>query len=115
MRRGWMPGSSPGMTDCWLRRLGARAFLRRRDRARRLDLGDLRLAVAELLAEDYLGVLAEQRRAFHFGDRVRHLDRVADGEILAARGVVDLDHGAGLAQRRFLGDLLHRQDRADRD
>src|SRR6516225_3599847 len=78
MRRGWMPGSSPGMTDCWLRRLGARAFLRRRDGARRLD-------------------------------------GVADGKILAARGVIDLDHGAGLAQRRLLGDLLHRQDRADRD
>src|SRR6516225_5787658 len=78
MRRGWMPGSSPGMTDCWLRRLGARAFLRRRDGARRLD-------------------------------------GVADGQILAARGVIDLDHGAGLAQRRLLGDLLHRQDRADRD
>src|SRR5215468_5773692 len=115
MRRGWMPGSSPGMTDCWLRRLGARAFFRRRDRTRRLDLGNLRLAIAELLAEDFLGVLAEQRRAYHFGDRVRHLDGVADGEILAARGVIDLDHGAGLAQRRLLGDLLHRQDRTDRD
>src|ERR1700758_4497583 len=115
MRRGWMPGSSPGKTDCWLRRLGARAFLRRRDRARRLGLGDLRLAIAELLAEDFLGVLAEQRRASHFGDRVRHLDGVADGEVFAARGMIDLDHGAGLAQRRLLGDLLHRQDRADRN
>src|SRR5260221_10510888 len=115
MRRRWMPGSSPGITDCWLRRLGARAFLRRGDRARRLDLGDLRLAIAELLAEDFLGVLAEQRRASHFGDRVRHLDGVADGKILAALGVIDLDHGAGLAQRRLLGDLLHRQDRPDRD
>src|SRR5215468_9959810 len=115
MRRGWMPGSSPGVTDCWLRRLGARAFLRRRDRTRRLDLGDLRRAIAELLAENFLRMLAEQRRASHFGDRVRHLDGVADGEILAARGVIDLDHGAGLAQRRLLGDLLHRQDRADRN
>src|SRR6516165_3470683 len=115
MRRGWMPGSSPGMTDCWLRRLGARAFLRRRDRARRLDLGDLRRAIAELLGEDLLRMLAEQRRASHFGDRVRHFDGVADGEIFAARGVIDLDHGAGLAQRRLLGDLLHRQDRADRN
>src|SRR5215468_12768347 len=100
MRRGWTPGSSPGMTDCWLRRLGARAFLRRRDGARRLDLGDLRLAIAELLAENFLRMLAEQRRASHFGDRVRHFDGVADGKILAARGVIDLDHGAGLAQRR---------------
>src|SRR5262244_2361011 len=115
MRRGWMPGSSPGVTDCWLRRLGARAFLRRRDRARRLDLGDLRRAIAELLGEDLLRMLAKERRASHFGDRVRHFDGVADGKILAARGVIDLDHGAGFAQRRLLGDLLHRQDRADRD
>src|SRR5262249_15505185 len=98
-----------------LRRLGACSLFRRGDRARRLDLGDLRLAIAELLAEDFLGVLAEQRRASHLGDRVRHLDGVADGKILAARGVIDLDHGAGLAQRRFLGDLLHRKDRADRN
>src|SRR5262245_45983181 len=97
------------------RRLGARAFLRRRDRARGLDLGDLVVAVAELLAQDFLGVLAKERRALHLGDRVRHLHRVAHGQILAARGMIDLDHGAGLAQRRLLGDLLHRQDRADRD
>ena len=45
----------------------------------------------------------------------RHLNGVADGEILAARGMVDLDHGAGLAQGWLLGDLLHRQDRADGD
>src|SRR5262249_61739488 len=58
-------------------------------------------------------MLAEQRRAFYFGDRVRHLDRIADGQILAARGMIDFDHGAGLAQRRLLGDLLHREDRPD--
>ena len=43
------------------------------------------------------------------------LDRIADGQILAARRVVDLDHRAGVAQRHVLGDLLHRQDRADRN
>ena len=52
-----MPGSSPGMTDCLLRRLGARAFLRRRDGARRLDLGDLRRAIAEFLGENFLRML----------------------------------------------------------
>src|ERR671937_2954105 len=98
-----------------LSRLGARAFLRRGDRARRLDIGNLGCAVAELLGENFFGMLAEQRRAFYFGDRVRHLDRIADGQILAARGVIDFDHGAGLAQRRLLGDLLHREDRPDRN
>ena len=34
---------------------------------------------------------------------------------LPARRVIDLDDGAGRAQRRLLGDLLHRQDRPDRD
>ena len=34
---------------------------------------------------------------------------------LPRRRMVDLDHGAGLAQRLLLGDLLHRQDRADRN
>src|SRR5262245_66442185 len=106
MRRGWMPGSSPGMTDCWSRRLGARAFFRRGDRARRLDLGDLRLAVAELLPEDFLGVLAKERRASHLGDRVRHLDGIADGQILAARGVLVLEHGAGVARRVLLVESL---------
>ena len=46
---------------------------------------------------------------------VGELDRVADRQVLAARRVVDLDDGAGVAQRRLLGQLLHRQDRADRD
>ncbi len=52
---------------------------------------------------------------FDLGDRVGELDRVADRQILAARRMIDLDHGAGVAQRRLLGQLLHRQDRADRD
>ncbi len=60
-------------------------------------------------------MLAEQRRALHVGRAVGHLDRIADGQVLAARRVIDLDDGAGLAQRRLLGDLLHRQDRAARD
>src|ERR1700704_4422218 len=29
--------------------------------------------------------------------------------------MIDLDHGAGLAQRRLLGDLLHRKNRTDRN
>src|SRR5436853_3279587 len=29
--------------------------------------------------------------------------------------MIDLDHGAGRAQRRLLGDLLYRQDRPDRN
>src|SRR6266581_2410837 len=83
---------------------------------RRLDgaLGakrrDLRRVVAQF-RKNLLGMLAEQRRTLDLGRAVGELDRVADAEVLAARRVVDLDDGAGLAQRRFLGDLLHRQDR----
>src|SRR5215203_264218 len=80
------------------RRLSARAFLWRGDRAGGLDLGDVLFSVSELLAEDLLGVLAEQRRAFHLGQRIGHFDWVADGQILSARWVIDFDHGAGLAQ-----------------
>src|SRR5262245_25388208 len=113
----WVPAYAGTTLICVAcsRRLGARAFLRRGDRAGGLDLGDLAVAIAELLAQDLLGVLAKERRALHLGDRVRHLHWIAHGQILAARGVIDLDHGAGLAQRRLLGDLLHRQDRAERN
>src|SRR5262249_32891883 len=45
-----------GLLD--LGRLGARAFLRRRDRARRLDIGNLGCAVAELLGENFFSMLA---------------------------------------------------------
>src|SRR5947207_10410207 len=38
--------------------------------------GDLLRAVAEL-CEDLVGVLAEQRRAFHVGGAVGHFDRIA--------------------------------------
>src|SRR3954447_25458180 len=48
-----------------LRRLGARTLLGRRDRARALDLGDLAGRITQHLAEDFVGVLAEQRRACH--------------------------------------------------
>src|SRR5262245_21075488 len=71
----WVPACAGTTVICVAssRRLGARAFLRRGDRARGFDLGDLVLAVAELLAQDLLGVLAQERRALHLGDRVRHL------------------------------------------
>src|SRR5436190_1773822 len=111
----WVPAGAGTTVLLDLSRLGARAFLRRRDRARGLDIGNLGGAVAELLGENFFGMLAEQRRAFYFGDRVRHLDRIADSQILAAFGVIDFDHSAGLAQRRLLGDLLHREDRPNRD
>src|SRR5512142_436580 len=71
---------------------------------------DLVLRIAQLL-QHLVGVLAEERRAQDFGGAVRHLDRVADGEVLAARRMVDLDDGPRRAERRLLRDLLHRQDR----
>src|SRR3546814_5999904 len=49
------------------------------------------------------------------GRRVRQLDRVADGQVLAALRMVDLDDGAGRAQARLLGQLLHGEDRAAGD
>src|SRR6266542_6476785 len=79
------------------------------DRARRAQLFDLLLAVPQL-REHLLRVLAQQRRARHLGRAVRHLDRIADRQILAALRVIDLDDGSGLAQRRLLGDLFHRQN-----
>src|SRR5215510_14010288 len=100
MRYGWMPGSKPGHDESC--RLGARLF-GRRDRARCLDLCDLAVRIAEHLGENLLRVLAEQRRALHVADAVRHLDRVADRQILAALRMIDLDHGAGLPQRWLLG------------
>src|SRR3546814_544565 len=84
-------------------------------RSARPGLLDLLLAVAEDIAQDLLGVLAEQRRALHVGRRVRQLDRVADGQVLAALRMVDLDDGAGRAQARLLGQLLHGEDRAAGD
>ena len=84
-------------------------------RARRLDLGDLARRELQHLGQDLVGVLAQQRRALDLGDAVGELDRVADRQVLAARRMIDLDDGAGVAQRRLLGQLLHRQDRADRD
>src|SRR5216683_2220334 len=67
------------------------------------------------LGEDFLGVLAEQRRALHVGGAVGHLDRIADRQVLAARRMIDFDDGAGLPQRWLLREFLHRQDRAARD
>src|SRR3546814_1825956 len=46
------------------------------------------------------------------GQGIRQLDRVAHGQVLAALGVIDLDDGAGLAQARLLGQLLHGEDGA---
>src|SRR5262249_1873539 len=63
------------------------------------------------LAEDLVSVLAEQRRAGHFAWTIGEFDRVADRKILAASRMIDLDHGAGRAQRLVFGQFLHRQDR----
>src|SRR5260370_841664 len=56
-------------------------------------------------------MFAEQGRALHLGRAIRHLDGIADREVFAALGMIDLDHGAGGAQRLIFGELLHRQDR----
>src|SRR5688572_28880341 len=83
--------------------------------ARRLDLLDLRIGEAEHVAEDLLRVLAEQRRALDLARAVRELDRVADGDVFAARRMIHLDERARGEERAVLGDLFHGQDRAARD
>src|SRR5262245_32812325 len=105
------PSYLTNVTSC---RLGTR-FFRSRNGARDFDVGHFAFGIAEHFAQDLFGVLAEQRRPRHLAGRVRHLDWIADGQILAARRMIDLDHRAGRAQRRLLGDLLHGQDRADRN
>src|SRR5258707_10662603 len=70
---------------------------------------------AQNLPQDLVGMFAEQRRARDLGRAVRHLDGIADREIFAALGMIDLDHGAGGAQRLILDQFLHRQDRTAGD
>src|ERR1700741_830114 len=94
---------------------GRLGLFRRRDRARRLDLADLLLRVPEDGTKNFFGVLTKQWRPSHLRNVVRHFDRIADREILAAPGVIDLDHRAGLAQGLIFREFLHRQDRTDRD
>ena len=65
--------------------------------------------------QDFVGVLAEQRRPLHVGRTVRHLDRIAHRQVLAARRVIDLDDCARLAQRGLLSDLLHGENRSAGD
>src|SRR5450631_1661365 len=84
---------------------------RRVERAGIVDLRHLVIGEAENLAQDFVGVLAEQRRALYLRRAIRHLDGFADREVFAALGVIDLDHGAGGPQRWILDQLLHRQDR----
>jgi hypothetical protein len=95
--------------------LFGRLRARRVERAGVVDFGGLAIAEAEDLAEDFVGVLTKQRGAGHFARAIRQLDRIADRDVLAAGRVIDLDHGAGGAQRLVFGDLLHRRDRAAGD
>src|SRR6478609_6856165 len=61
---------------------------------------DLVLAVPEL-SQHLFRMLAKERRACDVGGAVGQFDRIADRQILAALGVIDLHHGAGCAQRRL--------------
>src|SRR5207237_3688078 len=90
-------------------------LLRRAESAGVLDLGDLGGLKAEYVLENFVGMFTQERRALHLGDRIRHLHRIANGEVFAAAWMIDLHHRAGLTQRRFLGNFLHRQNRSDRD
>src|SRR5271165_6476947 len=79
----------------WLSSLFRRLLARWVKGAGVVDVGDLVIAEAEHLAQDFVGVLAEQRRAGYLARAVRELDRVADRQVFAAGGVIHLDHGAG--------------------
>src|ERR1700730_1691363 len=63
---------------------------RRIERAGIVDLRDLMVGKAKNLAQDFVGMFAEQRRAQHLGRAVRQFDRVADRQVLAAFGMIDL-------------------------
>ena len=64
-----------------------------------MDFGDLVIAETGHLAQDLVGVLAEQRRAGDLARGVRQLDRVADRDVLAAGRMIDLGRDADRAQR----------------
>src|SRR6202522_438518 len=65
----------------------------------------------EHLTQDFVGMLAKQRRALHLARAIRQFDRIADRQVFAPLGVIDLDDRAGGAQRLIFGQFLHRQDR----
>src|SRR5262245_59390678 len=80
--------SAPRSDACVDARLAGMTSLRGRlfcrlGGARGLDRGDLLGRVAEHIAQDLFGVLAEQRRTLHLGGTGRELDRVADRKIFA--------------------------------
>src|SRR5215467_14280638 len=75
----WIARSSRAMTTVVVSRRLRLSFFRRGDRARGLDVVDVAGGVAKQ-PQDFFGVLAEQGRALHLGDGVRHFHRVADGE-----------------------------------
>src|SRR5260221_10882558 len=95
-RVGWAKRSVPTIrTSRWARAsrfahptgsLSRLGFLlpRWRNGARVLDCGEFLRRIAQLLDEDFLGVLAKQRRALHLGDRVRHFYGVANSQIFPA-------------------------------
>ena len=65
-----------GISDKW--GLFRRLLPRRVERAGIVDFGHLVIGEAENLAQDFVGVLAKQRRTGHIAGAVRQLDRVAD-------------------------------------
>src|SRR3954467_3976102 len=76
------------------------------ERARAFDFLNLGVREAQHLAQDFLRVLAQQRRPPHLGRRVRQFDRIPDGDVLAARRMIDLDKRARRVKRLVLHDLF---------
>src|SRR4051794_17590655 len=67
-----------------------------------LDFLHLRVRETEHVAQDFLCVLAEQRRASDFGGRVRQLYRITDTYVLAPGRMVDLNQRARGEERPVL-------------
>src|ERR1700682_663202 len=90
----------------WIRHLNHYPLSWRVERAGIVDLGHLMIGKAEHLPQDFVGMFAQQRGARHLGRAVGHLDGIADREVFAALGMIDLDYGAAGPQRLILDQLL---------
>src|SRR4051812_10674079 len=122
----WSPrvrkaSSTPLPKSCWpirtilisRSRASLRGLLRRHaEGAGAAQVLDLRLVVAEHLAQHFVGVLAKRRRALDERGRFGELDRHADVEPLAALRMVELDPHLAATHVLVGREVLRAHDRA---
>src|SRR5262245_4853036 len=83
---------------------------------RALRTGGLDFVVVQAeLTKNFFSVLPEERGASDLRWRVRQLDWVPHGQVLASLRVIDFDDSAGLAERRLFCQLPHGENRTARD